>query len=67
MGNFSELTLNGVTMKSVSKFLAAVAGALVATTGVAFAAPAFNVPEPGSMALIGIAIAGLVASRVGKK
>ncbi len=54
-------------MKSVSKFLAAVAGALVATTGVAFAAPALNVPEPGSIALIGIALAGLVASRVGKK
>lgn len=54
-------------MKSVSKFLAAVAGTLVATTGVAFAAPAINIPEPGSIALIGIALVGLVASRVGKK
>lgn len=54
-------------MKSVSKFLAAVAGTLGASTGVAFAAPSFNIPEPGSIALIGIAIAGLVVSRVSKK
>ena len=55
-------------MKSISKFIGAVAAGLVATCGVAFAAPAFNVPEPGSLALVGLAIAGLVAvSRKGKK
>ena len=53
-------------MKSVSKFLAAFVGTLVATTGVAFAAPQL-IPEPGSIALIGIALVGLVASRLAKK
>jgi hypothetical protein len=55
-------------MKSISKFLGAVAAGLVATCGVAFAAPGLNVPEPGSLALVGIAVAGLIAvSRKGRK
>lgn len=55
-------------MKFTIKFVGAVAAGLVATCGVAFAAPALNVPEPGSLALVGLAIAGLVAvSRKSKK
>ena len=56
-------------MKSFSKFLGAVAVALIATGGVAFANPPHGfVPEPGSMALVGIAIAGAIAvSRRAKK
>jgi hypothetical protein len=47
-------------MKSISKFFGAVTAGLVATCGAAFAAPAFNVPEPGSIALVGLAVAALV-------
>ena len=55
-------------MKSISKFVGAVAAGFVATCGVAFATPALQVPEPGSLALVGIAIAGLIAvSRKGRK
>lgn len=55
-------------MKSVVKFVAAVAAGFVASAGVAFAAPSLNVPEPGSIALVGLAVAGLVAfGRKGRK
>ena len=54
-------------MKSVGKFVGAVAAGLVATCGAAIAGPLQNVPEPGSIALIGVAVAALVAfSRKGK-
>jgi hypothetical protein len=49
-------------MKSIIKFVGAVAAGFIVTAGVAFAAPGgFNVPEPGSLALVGLAIAGLIA------
>ena len=55
-------------MKSTLKFLAALAVGFGATCGVAFAGGGINLPEPGSLALVGLAIAGLVAvSRKGKK
>lgn len=55
-------------MKSIIKYLAALAAGLVGSTGLAFAAPAFNVPEPGSLVLVGLALVVLVAvSRAGKK
>lgn len=55
-------------MKSLSKFVGAVAAVFTATMGVAFASPVItNIPEPGSLALVGLAVAGLVAvSRKGK-
>ena len=55
-------------MKSVAQFVGAVAAVLVATCGAAIAGPALNpIPEPGSIALIGVAVAALVAfSRKGK-
>lgn len=52
-------------MKSFLKLITSVASLLVATTGVALAETMpFNVPEPGSIALVGVAIAaGVWASR----
>ena len=52
-------------MKSISTFLGAVVAVLAGTSGSAFAAicaigDPCNVPEPGSLALVAIAIAGVV-------
>ena len=55
-------------MKNISAFVGSVVAGLVATSGVAFAAPIFNVPEPGTLALVGVAVAVLIAvARKGKK
>ena len=48
-------------MKSITQSLAAVSIAFVASTSAVFASPIFNVPEPGSLALVGLAVAGAVA------
>ncbi len=54
-------------MQSISKFVGGIA-AFVATTGVAFAGPVMNVPEPGSLAIVALAIGALaLVSRKGKK
>jgi PEP-CTERM motif len=54
-------------MNSIIKLVAAVVSGLVATTGVAFAAPNF-VPEPGTVALVALGVAGaLLFSRKGRK
>ena len=55
-------------MKSISKFTLA-AALFLGTTGMAMAAGGLNdVPEPGSLALVGLAIAGLVlVARKSKK
>lgn len=50
-------------MKMTLKFAGAIAFGLFAVAGSAIAAPALNaVPEPGSLALVGIAVAGLIAA-----
>ena len=56
-------------MKSTLKFAGVVAFGLFAIAGSAMAAPALNaVPEPGSLMLVGVAVAGLIAaSRKAKK
>lgn len=56
-------------MKSTLKFVGAVAVGLLAAAGSAMAAIDFNdVPEPGSLALVGVAVVGLIAaSRKAKK
>jgi len=55
-------------MKSVLQFAAAVGAGLLASMGSAFAAPTFPVPEPGTLALVGVAVGALVyVSRKGKK
>ena len=55
-------------MKSFTKSFSAVAIAFVASSGAAFAGPIMNVPEPSSMALVGLAVAGVLAiSRKAKK
>ena len=54
-------------MKTISKFVGAATAGLLATTSVVFAAPNF-VPEPSSLWLVGLGIAGVVVlSRKGKK
>lgn len=52
-------------MKSMSKFLGATTAAFFALTNVVIAAPCdpgqpCNVPEPSSLGLVGLAIAGVV-------
>ena len=55
-------------MRSVLKFVAAVAALSGAASGSALAFGGIPVPEPGSLALVGVAVAALVAvSRKGKK
>lgn len=54
-------------MKSVFKIVSAVALGFVALTGVAVAGPTFNVPEPGSLALVGLAVGALVVASRGRK
>lgn len=55
-------------MKSKLSFLTSTLVGLMATTGVAFAAGGLTVPEPGSLALVGLAIGVLVlVARKGKK
>ncbi len=51
------------------KFLASVAALFAAATGAALATPGLvtPVPEPGTLALVGVAVAALVASRKSKK
>ena len=46
---------------SKMKFAAAVTAVFVATCGVAMAVPAFEVPEPSTLPLVGLALAGLIA------
>lgn len=54
-------------MTSLVKFVAAVTAGLIASTGAAFAGGQ-PLPEPGSLALVGLAIGALVLiARKGKK
>ena len=55
-------------MKKIIGFVGAVVAGLVAVSGIAFAAPGLSVPEPGTLALVGVAVVALIAiSREGKK
>ena len=55
-------------MKSILQSALALGAVFAATTGAVFAAPGLNVPEPGSLALVGVAVAALIyVSRKGKK
>jgi len=56
-------------MKNFWMSLVGAAAVFAGTAGVAIANPGgLNVPEPGSLALVGLAVAGLVAvSRKGRK
>ena len=47
-------------MKFITQSLATTV-ALVASTSAVFAAPGFSIPEPGSLALVGLAVAGALA------
>lgn len=47
-------------MKFITQFLATTV-AFVASTSAVFAAPGFAIPEPGSLALVGLAVAGALA------
>lgn len=54
-------------MKSIVKFVGAAASLFAIASGTAFAG-GIPLPEPGSLALVGVAVAALVAvSRKGKK
>ncbi|MEK8053557.1 PEP-CTERM sorting domain-containing protein [Ideonella sp. DXS22W] len=59
-------SLVGVIMKSILKFVGAVALGSFATVGVAMAGPNL-VPEPGSIALVGLAVGALVVASRGSK
>lgn len=48
-------------MKSITQSFAAATLAFVTSTSAVFAAPGFAVPEPGSLALVGLAVAGALA------
>ena len=55
-------------MKSSIQFAARIAAVFAATAGSAMAAPGLTVPEPGTLALVGVAVVALVAfSSRGKK
>ena len=55
-------------MKFTLQYAAVVGAVLAATAGSAFAGPLQNVPEPGTLALVGAAVAALViVSRKNKK
>ena len=53
-------------MKSISKFIGAVAAGLVATSGAAYAGLGI-LPEPGSIALVGVALVGVIVVALKKK
>lgn len=54
-------------MKSVFKFVGAVAVGALAMAGAAVAGPNLTVPEPGSIALVGLAVGALVVASRGRK
>ena len=59
----------GVNMKSIIKFVGTTVSLFAAASGFAFAAGGpLEVPEPGSLALVGVAVAALVfVARKSKK
>ena len=63
-GSFCH-TLTGANVKNISKFVGAVVAGLVATTNSVLAAPCLvgqpcHVPEPGTLALVGVAVAVMI-------
>ena len=55
-------------MKSIVTFFVAATALFAGTTAAVFAGPTITVPEPGSLALVGLAVAVLVlVARKGKK
>ena len=55
-------------MKSVLQFVAVVGAVMAASVSSAVAGPVQNVPEPGSLALVGVAVGALIyVARKGKK